>query len=358
MNNRFQLIQNYMQQQHLDSVLISNRSNRRYFSGFTGSTGVLLIVKEQFYFVTDFRYIEQATIQCSGWTVVDVAEHGTYLKFYQKVLAENEVKTLGIEGDYTVYNAFAQIVEALPNVICQAINLDHLRMIKSYDEVDLIKKAIAITESAFDYILQHGLKVGVSEKEVALLLERKMIDLGAERIAFDTIVASGVRGSLPHGAASDKLIEEGDYVTFDFGCFYQGYASDITRTVCVGSNTNLEMKRIYEIVLEAQKRAVAAIKPGVTLGSIDKVARDYIIAAGFGNQFGHSTGHGLGMEVHELPRVYQPNETLIEEGMLFTVEPGIYVPNLGGVRIEDDVYVTKNGVEILTSYNKELICLK
>lgn len=358
MHNRINNLRKYMQAQNLDAIVVSSQSNRRYFSRFTGSTANLLILHSKAYFVTDFRYVEQATNQCFGFDVVDVSNYESYNKFFKKILTENQLKTIGVEGDYTTYNAYSAIKTILEGFEVKSINIDHLRMLKTEVETKIVKKAAEIAEKALDYVLKNVLKPGISELQVAQTLEGKMLEYGADKVAFDTIIASGKRGSLPHGVASEKLIEKGDFVTFDFGCYYQGYASDITRTVVVQEVKNLELKKIYEIVLEAQKRAIVAVKPGVTLGSIDKAARDYIEAAGYGAQFGHSTGHGLGMDVHEMPRVYYPVTEIIQAGMLFTIEPGIYVPGLGGVRIEDDIFVTEDGYEVLTSFEKELIVVK
>ena len=358
MQERINKLRGFANRNQLDAVLVSNSKNRRYYSGFTGSTATLFITHDRAYFITDFRYMEQAKTQCPDYEVVDIANFGSYNHFYAELVKEHHIKRLGAEGTYTDYDTFVALQKELNQAEVLSLNLDSLRMIKTKEEASIIRKANEIAEKALSYVLDNCLKPGVSEKEVAHILQNKMIEFGADGISFETIVASGVRGALPHGVASEKLIEYGDFVTFDFGCYFQGYASDITRTVVVGGVTSKKLEAIYQIVLEAQKRAVAAVKPGVTLGFIDKVARDYITEHGYGSQFGHTTGHCLGLAVHELPRVYHPVEEKVEIGMVFTIEPGIYIPGLGGVRIEDDVYVTETGCERLTSFNKELIIVK
>ena len=233
--------------------------------------------------------------------------------------------------------------------------IEKLRMIKTDDEIRTIRRAAEIADEAFSHILTF-IKPGVTELEVSNELEFFMRRLGASESSFDTIVASGKRSALPHGVATGKTIENGDMVTLDFGALYDGYVSDITRTVAVGEPTE-ELKKIYHIVLEAQMRACSALKPGMTGKEADAVARDYIKDHGYGEAFGHSTGHGIGLEVHEGPGLSFRSDTVLKPGMVVTVEPGIYVPGLGGVRIEDDVLITEDGCELLTSSPKELIIL-
>lgn len=230
--------------------------------------------------------------------------------------------------------------------------VEQLRLIKTEDELAILQRAADIADETFEHICTY-IRPGVSELDVANEMERYMRSLGATQSSFDSIVASGVRGALPHGVASDKLIEEGELVTLDFGALYNGYISDITRTVAVGEPSE-QMKEVYEIVLAAQKRGVEQIRPGMKASEADKVVRDVIVEKGYGEAFGHSTGHGIGLEVHEMPALSSRNDTVLQCGMTVTVEPGIYLPGIGGVRIEDDIVLTETGNRRLTKSSKEL----
>lgn len=216
-------------------------------------------------------------------------------------------------------------------------------------------KACSITDDAYTYLLSIA-KAGVSEKELAVALERKMVDLGASKKSFETILLSGANGSLPHGKPSDKKLQNGELVTVDFGCYFEKYASDMTRTFAVG-DIDEKLSEIYNVVLEAQKRGIKAVKAGVSGYDVDKVCRDYITEAGYGEYFGHGTGHGLGIDVHEDISVSPKSKHILEVGNVITIEPGIYISGIGGVRIEDDVVVTENGCEVLNKSPKELISI-
>lgn len=338
----------------IDALLITSQFNRRYLTNFTGSAGVVLITVDQALFITDFRYIEQASKQCEGFTIV---QHGSSL--VQEVA--NQVKRLGLEKigfeqDFLSFSSYSSYKQAIVEELVPISGLiEKLRLIKTEREIKILKEAADIADAAFKHILDF-IRPGVSELEVSNELEFFIRKAGATSSSFDIIVASGQRSALPHGVASDKVIEKGDFVTLDFGAYYKGYVSDITRTLSVGEPSQ-KLKEIYEIVLEAQLRGVAGIKPGLTGKEADALTRDYITENGYGEYFGHSTGHGIGLEVHEGPTLSIKSDIVLQPGMIVTVEPGIYIPGLGGVRIEDDVVITKNHNETLTHSTKDLIIL-
>ena len=338
----------------IDGFLVTNPYSRRYMTGFTGTAGTAVISRDDAVFITDFRYTEQAAEQISGFRIVK--QSGLMKDAVAEQVTAMGIKKIGFEQDtlpYAEYDRYRKATEAEWIPVSGVI--EKLRMVKTDEELRTIRKAADIADKAFSHILTF-IKPGVTELEVSNELEFFMRRLGAAESSFDTIVASGKRSALPHGVATDKTIENGDMVTLDFGALYDGYVSDITRTVAVGEPSE-ELKKIYHIVLEAQQRACSALKPGMTGKEADAVARDYIKEHGYGEAFGHSTGHGIGLEVHEGPGLSFRSDTVLEPGMVVTVEPGIYVPGLGGVRIEDDVLITEDGCELLTSSPKQLIIL-
>ena len=253
------------------------------------------------------------------------------------------------------YARYLSFINAI-NASFVSTNIDHLRMIKDEEEIRNIKKATNIASKCYNHILDF-VKPGMKEITVSNEMIRYMKEEGASKEAFDFIVASGKRGAMPHGTASNKTIKEGEFVTLDYGCVYNGYCSDITRSFMVGEASK-EMKKIYNIVKKAQMLAVKAVKAGVRASDIDKVARDYITSKGYGKYFSHSTGHGVGIEVHDPIAISKNSDLVLEENMVITIEPGIYIPSLGGIRIEDDVLVNKDGCEILTKATKKLISVK
>ena len=338
----------------IDGFLVTNPHSRRYMTGFTGTAGTAVISRDDAVFITDFRYTEQAEEQVSGFRIVK--QSGLMKNAVAEQVKALGIRKIGFEQDtlpYAEYDQYSKATEAEWVPVSDVI--EKLRMIKTDDEIRTIRRAAEIADEAFSHILTF-IKPGVTELEVSNELEFFMRRLGASESSFDTIVASGKRSALPHGVATGKTIENGDMVTLDFGALYDGYVSDITRTVAVGEPTE-ELKKIYHLVLEAQMRACSALKPGMTGKEADAVARDYIKDHGYGEAFGHSTGHGIGLEVHEGPGLSFRSDTVLKPGMVVTVEPGIYVPGLGGVRIEDDVLITEDGCELLTSSPKQLIIL-
>ncbi|MDD4504528.1 MAG: Xaa-Pro peptidase family protein [Clostridiaceae bacterium] len=337
----------------MDGVFVYSNENRRYLSGFTGSTGYAVIGKRNMDFVTDFRYVEQAGIQCKGYNVV--IHKNNLMEKLVEVIKNSGIKRLGIEEDFMTVGFFDEIKKALHGIeLLSAKNIfAKLRLKKDKTEIENIRKAAAIADEAFKHILGF-IKPGLSEIEVASELEYFMKKKGASGISFDTIAASGLRSSLPHGMASEKIIGNDEFLTLDFGCVYNGYCSDMTRTVFIGKATE-KHRKIYDIVLKANIEALKGIKPNVTGKSVDKIARDIISAEGYGEYFGHGLGHGVGLAVHEDPRLSMLGDNMLEADMIVTDEPGIYIPGFGGVRIEDLVLVTEKGAETLSHSPKELI---
>lgn len=352
--NRINKLRYLLQQKHCDAILISKEENLHYFSGFRGDDTFLIITLNDCYLITDSRYTQQAQEQ----TDFKVIEHTTGL-INKTVELVNDLKvvSLAFEGNALIFNQYSKFVDLLTAVeidFSTAVDLTSLREIKDQEEIYLIKKAIAISDEAYRHILEY-VKVGMSECEVATELEYYMKKLGSERPAFTTIVASGVRGALPHGVATDKLINNGEFVTIDFGAVYKGYHSDITRTFCMGKASD-KQREIYDIVLQAQLLGLREIAPGKSGKDVDAPVRQYIKNAGYGEFFGHGLGHGVGLEIHELPRLspFSPTKEL-KENMIVTDEPGIYVPDFGGIRIEDTVLVTADNCQALTQSDKRLV---
>lgn len=355
MQQRVNKLRKQIEEQPFDGMLILKPENRRYLSGFTGSSGYLLITGQEAVLITDFRYTEQAKGQAPHFRVV---EHGSSAP--DAIRAELEsagVKRLAFETDHLTYALYAAYNEKFAPVelIPTEGIVEKIRAVKDEQEIATIRQACAIADAAFSHILGF-LKPGISERDVALELEFFMRRQGAKSSSFDIIVASGTRSSLPHGVASDKILQQGDFVKLDFGALYDGYCSDITRTVVLGE-PNEQQKQIYNIVLEAQLRALDHLKPGMSGKEADALARDLIREKGYGDQFGHTLGHGLGLYIHEAPRLSALSDDRLEPGMVVTVEPGIYIPGFGGVRIEDDVVITESGIDILTRSTKELVIL-
>ena len=333
-----------------NATLILSPENLYYFSGFTGGEGMLYIDKSKLLLFTDSRYTVQAREEAPDFEVIDTAQTsvGEFLK-------SQGDKAYGFEDDYVTFSKFAGLKRYTPKSVFSPVSshIDKIRMIKDKTELEYIKKAAQIADSAFSYILDK-IAVGKTEREISLDLEYFMLRQGAEGLSFDTISASGVRSCMPHGVATDKVIESGDFLTLDFGCKYRGYCSDMTRTVVVGKASE-KQKEIYNIVLEAQKTALSAIRAGELTQAVDEAARGVIENAGYGKNFGHGLGHSLGLKVHESPSCSPRSQDILTENMMMTVEPGIYIDSFGGVRIEDLVCVTKEGYENFTTSQKELI---
>ena len=348
-------LQNFLKNSH-EAILIHSPENRRYFTNFPSSDGYLVITKDDAVLFADSRYIEaaQKNASCKAKLVTKASvEIKEYLKEKHILKAYTERDRLTVSMADFFKTAF------LPCRVTPSKRLENkineLRMVKTPEEVECIKKAQSIAEEAFDHILSF-IRPGVTEKRIALELDFYMLSHGAEALSFETIAVAGKKTSMPHGVPDDTVVETGDFITMDFGAVYNGYHSDMTRTVAVGE-VSAEQRKIYEIVLSAQKASLEILKKGVSCKDADAAARDIIKNAGYGEYFGHGTGHGVGIEIHELPNLSPRSDAILEEGNIVTVEPGIYIPNKFGVRIEDMALITEYGYENLTNTPKELIVL-
>ncbi|HFD1763703.1 TPA: M24 family metallopeptidase [Enterococcus hirae] len=351
---RVEKLRKKMQEENLDSFLITSPYNLRYLTNFTGTTGLAVITLEKAFFITDFRYTEQAAAQAQGFEIIKNV--GPIFEEVADLVQKEGLRELGFEEttvSFLEYSVLEEIIDA--QLIPISGMIEELREIKDEEEIAIIEKACSIADLAYDHILKM-IQPGMTEIEVANQLDFYMRSLGASGVSFETIVASGLRSAMPHGVASKKIIEQGDLITIDFGCYYEGYVSDMTRTFAIG-DPGEQLKEIYQIVLEAQLAVLEVAKPGVTGKQLDAVARDYITKHGYGEAFGHSTGHGIGLEIHEGPNVSVRAEKQFVPGNIITDEPGIYLPGIGGVRIEDDLLITSDGNRVLTHSPKELITL-
>jgi len=338
-------------QQDLDALLLFGLPMIRYFCGFTGTDGVLLLSSERATFLTDSRYQTQSAAEVFADKKVC---YSNKLKQVVEEVKAQGYKHVGFDASSVTVAVFDEIkLISGDDVEWSALgeSLRSIRASKDADELVSLKRAAQLNKQAFEQILP-VVKPGVSERVIALELEFTLKKLGGECNAFDFIVASGKRGALPHGVASDKLLQLGELVTIDFGTRVNGYHSDETVTLAVG-HVDGKLRQIFDIVLKAHDLALAAVQPGIDLRDLDAVARDYIRQQGYGDYFGHGLGHGVGLEIHEYPALSPRAEAQTVEGMVITIEPGIYIPDLGGVRIEDTVIVTADGYEALTSISKE-----
>ena len=339
----------------VDGILISAPENRRYLSGFSGSSGFLVITRDDAVLATDFRYVEQAGQQAPDFSVRRVDGRITGLG---EVIACMDLGLLGIESDHMSVADHHALSESLlrarpnspPELVATEGMVDDLRAVKEPAELALIEKAVEIADTALGRVAP-AIEPGMTEKYVAWEIEKAMRELGAEAIAFDIIVGAGPNGALPHHRADDTVIQPGDPVVIDMGATYEGYRSDLTRTFTAGEPDN-DFQQVYDTVLGAQNAAKEAVRPGMMGGELDAVARDFIAEAGYGEQFGHGLGHGVGLAVHERPRVVPASTDVLEEGMVFTIEPGIYLPGWGGVRIEDIVTLEDGRARVLTRSSK------
>ncbi|NMB98644.1 MAG: aminopeptidase P family protein [Clostridiaceae bacterium] len=355
MENRLLKVREKLNNNSIDAILITKRVNYMYLSGFTGTAAHLLITGENAFLITDFRYVEQATKQAPLFEIIKC--QGSIEMEINNILKKLSIKNLGFESDNVTYDKYIHLKDKFEGIelVPQKGFAETLRIIKSKEEIEKVKKAVEIADGAFEHVLNF-IKPGVKENEIAAELEHYIKKNGGQGPSFDTIVASGTRSAMPHGVASEKEIQAGDVVTMDYGAIYDGYCSDITRTVFVG-HTDDKLKEIYEIVLSAQLEALKGAIKGKTGREIDEIAREIITKAGYGENFGHGLGHGVGLEIHEDPRLSITGERVMENGMVVTVEPGIYIEGLGGVRIEDMIVINDNQPLILTKAPKELYIL-
>lgn len=333
-------------------VLITSPYNMRYFSGFTGGEGAVLISENEKVLLTDSRYTEAAQNEAQDFLVLETRNKETEISEYVK---RNNIKEVLFEEDFLNVKEYFKLKKALGEIPLTSFSqkLNELRMIKTEEEIEYIKEAELICCRSFEKILG-VIKPGLSEKEVAAELEYYLRLEGGEGTSFETIVVSGKRSSLPHGIPSEKKIEKGDFLTLDFGCMFKGYCSDMTRTIVVGKASEMQ-KKVYNVVKEAQKAGLDSIYEGKSASQADGCAREVIEKNGYGKYFGHALGHGVGLMIHELPTLSPKSEVVLKENMVVSCEPGIYIPDFGGVRIEDLVCVKKDKCLNLTQAAKELI---
>ena len=339
----------------VDALFIHDPYNMRYLSGFRGGEGMLYISEKQSVLITDSRYTEAAGKE-SSFTVIEENAGHRREAILQECLAADGAKSVGYEDRVLRVSEFAELQEKLPEVgawLPLGGQIVELRRIKSREELDLLARAEAIGDLAFADMLGY-LKAGMTELEAAAFLEYRMKMHGAQGLSFDTIMASGPNSSMPHAVPGGRVIREGDFVTMDFGCLFEGYCSDMTRTVVIG-HADERQKEIYEVVRKAQTAGVEQIRAGMTGKEADAIARKVISEAGYGDRFGHSLGHSVGLQIHEAPNLSPRDLTILQSGMVVTIEPGIYIPDFGGVRIEDMVVVEEDGVRNLAHSPKELI---
>lgn len=336
----------------IDAALILKPENVYYISGFKGSDAYVVLTDSAINLLTDFRYLEQAEAQAPHCNIIDIGHD-----FYGAVRKGlGPAKSIGYEENFLTVKQFQKLQsDADYNWIAVDDVIQKLRTLKDDTELEDLRRAAKIADQAFLHILSF-IKPGISEIDIAAEMEHFMRKAGSEGPSFDFIIASGERGSLPHGIASEKKITAGELITMDFGAIYKGYHSDITRTVAVG-NIPLKLKAIYDLVHQAQAESLEMVKAGICCKEIDAKARGIIKSAGFGENFRHGLGHGVGLEIHEEPRFNTLDETILAPNMVVTVEPGVYLSGIGGVRIEDSVIVTKEGYELLTQVAKDLIIL-
>ncbi len=346
-------IQQAMKAQGIDALLLSNEMDRLYATDYYATDGTVLIVRDKAYCIVDSRYIEAAQAQVQGAQVLLTTKDNSTTDIMKQLLTQNSISKLGVQEERMSYGEYLRTQEKLGIQLVQAQSLvDTLREVKDRYEVDCMITAQRIAEKALDQVLGM-LKPGMTEKEVATELEYHMAKNGAEGLAFDTICVAGANTSLPHGVPSGSKLKAGDFITMDFGCRIKGYCSDMTRTVALGS-ADEEMRKVYDTVLRAQVAACDAAVGGVVGKALDKVARDIIDAAGYGQYFGHSLGHSVGLFIHEAPNASPKEERVLPVGAVVTSEPGIYLPGKFGVRIEDMLYLTATGAENLTKAPKNL----
>jgi Xaa-Pro aminopeptidase len=340
----------------LDAIVISQPENRRYLSGFAGSRGALFISPERAILAVPFVYLEQARKQAPAFELVRFQRE--FAEVWPDLVAEISARRVAFESAHLTVaeqgklTAGAEDAELVPT---EGI-VEGFRAIKDRDELDIIRKAVALADAAFIHIVEF-IEPGMTEKEVAWELEVYMRTHGAEKVAFNIIVGAGPNGAMPHHEVSERVIGIGEPIVMDLGARVAGYHSDLTRTICLGQPDG-RFTEIYGLVLRGQLAAEAAIRAGIVAGEADSAARRVIAAAGYGEQYGHGLGHGVGLAVHEEPSIWQGAEEVLKPGMVFTVEPGVYLPDWGGVRIEDMVLVREDGVEVLSRASKEPVIIR
>jgi len=354
LKSRLKNIRKVLALRNINLLLVTDPLNVRYLTGFTGSTGFCLVGKNVAIFFSDFRYSTQYKKEV--YKSFQFIEGNNYFELIVEQVKRRGFKRLFFEDTNLNYRNFHLVKKKLGKVkfLPSSGIIDSLRIVKDKKEIAFIRKAASLNSKALSDLIPK-IKSGVSEVELSTNLENLMKKYGSERNAFDTIVASGVRSALPHGVASKKKIKKGNLITIDFGSVVNGYHADTTRVFSCGEPSK-KTRHIYEVVLRSQKAAIEKVTPGVKCGEVDAAARDIIEKEGYGESFGHGTGHGLGLFIHEGPRIAPNQDTILKPNMILTIEPGIYIKGWGGVRIEDMILVKNKGKEIITSnISKELI---
>lgn len=349
---RREKVYRWLVEQKLDGFLIHSVYNRYYLSGFYGSEGYLYLAPGRTTLYVDFRYQEKAEALAEGDLYVEGTMFATKIReFVLKEVEKSHPQRIGFESHLVTvedWNTFKEILPAVEWVPCSGM-IEHHRAFKSPEEIRLIQESCRVLGSAFQHLFQ-ALKPGMTEREAALEMDYTMQKQGADGKAFDTIVLSGVRTSMPHGTPSEKKIEEGDVVTVDAGACVSGYCSDVTRTFVLGSSASKEVQEVFEVVKRAQEAAISALGEKTPAREVDFAARSVIQNAGYGEAFGHGLGHGLGLEVHELPRLSSLSEDTLNNDMIVTIEPGIYLPGRFGIRLEETVAIQNGQCVVLTSF--------
>ena len=353
MQRRLERFDAKLAQSGLDALLVTGQNNIYYLTDFWGTNATVFITKNRRLFLTDSRYTLIAKQSVHGF---DIIESKDPLKDIVKIIEADKLETIGFDNQvsFAYYQGLQAIFEGY-TLSPQSNFMEELRMIKDEKELATIRKACSISDRAFTDVLDFIKPGQTTELQVANFLDFRMREYGASGISFESIIASGYRSAMPHGVASDKVIQSGETLTMDFGCYYNHYVSDMTRTIHIGDTTD-EEREIYDIVLRSNQALIDAAKAGMTRRDYDKGARDVIVEAGYSDYFTHGIGHGIGLDIHEIPYFGNSDET-IEAGMVLTDEPGIYLADKYGVRIEDDIIITKNGCELITLAPKELIVL-
>jgi Xaa-Pro aminopeptidase len=354
LSNRLQTLRQKLAEKEVDGVLVSQPENRYYLSGFDGSAGFLLLTAKAAILATDFRYTEQAKMQAPDYEVFRVTNDVS--TWFPELIAGVNLRRLGFEAEHLTFATYRRLTEVLDRAQSQLqlvpVNglVESLRVVKEPEEVELITKAVAVSDSAIEYI-KDVIRIGMSEKEVAWEIEKFMREKGSQSLPFDIIVASGPNAALPHAKPSPRAIQSGEPVIIDIGARVNGYVSDLTRTLCLGASDDT-FNRVYDTVLGAQLTALATIKESMTGGEADSLARVVIEEAGYGEAFGHGLGHGIGLAPHEAPRLGPNSSEDLADSMIFTIEPGIYLTGWGGVRIEDVVIMESGKIRVITKAEK------
>jgi len=354
-DSRLAALRIQMASEGIEALLVSTPVNVAYLTGFSGTLGYVFVTAKSAYLLTDFRYLGVAREQAGGYEIVNVGP--SVWKRVAELAADEGISALTVEGEHVTMAVYNKLLEEAPElaVTAETSPVNRLRKVKSMEEQDAIGAAVTLADEAFLHILGF-LKPGVREREAALELEYFMRRRGASGVSFEIIVASGKRSALPHGVAGEKRLETGDAVVLDLGCILGHYCSDLSRTVFIG-DVSVKQREIYQTVLDAQLTALQSIRAGMTGREADELARGVLAARGLAGHFGHGLGHGVGREIHEMPRLSPVSDEELVPGMVVTVEPGVYLDGEFGVRIEDVVVVEETGCRILTGSTKELLCL-